>query len=185
MKKYLMMFGATGLLATMMMVSGCGSNDDSTVVVPTTTTTATTTSTAATTTSTAATTTSTAATTTSTAATTSTTAVPTTTTTTLPATVNVSTGGTSNAAASNVSYVFAAGTYTYTIAGFNTGDKLTFPAGTTPSVFNDSWIDGNVPITCSSSAGLITVTLTGQTANDSSLNSIAAFNTVFGAATIN
>jgi len=176
MKKFLAVFGVAGLVAGMMMIGGCGSDDSNYYHAPigtVTTTAATVTTTAATVT-----------TTTASGATTTTTA-PTTTTTTLPSTVNVIAGGSSDASATNVSYVFAAGTYTYTIAGFNTGDKLTFPAGATPTVFNNSWTDGNVNVLWAFSGQTITVTLTGQTANDSSLNSIADFNTVFGAGTIN
>lgn len=92
--------------------------------------------------------------------------------------------GTSDASASNVSYVFAAGNYTYTIAGFGVGDKLTFPAGATPTVLNSSWTDGIVNIQWSSAGQTISVVLTGLGAYDSSLNSISNFYTVFGVGTI-
>jgi len=103
-------------------------------------------------------------------------------------TVNVpATGGSVTDAGSGVktAYTFPAGVYNYSIAGFSAGDKLIFPAGsTTPTVKNTSWNDGVVVIESSLDNQTITVTLTGQAANDSNLNSIADINTVFGAGTI-
>ena len=104
------------------------------------------------------------------------------------ATVNVpATGGSVTDAGNGVktTYTFPAGVYNYSIAGFGAGDKLVFPAGsTTPTVKNTSWNDGVVVIESSLNNQTITVTLTGQAANDSNLNSIADINTVFGAGTI-
>ena len=161
MKKYLMMFGTAGLLAAIMMVTGCGSSSDDTTPAATTTTTSSTTTSSTTTSS--------------------------TTTTTLPpaSQVNVSAAGTSDASTAVRSYVFAAGTYTYTIAGFGAGDKLTFPAGVAPTVLNTSFTDGNVTVQWALNGQVISVVLTGLSANDSSLNFVADFNTVFGAGTIN
>ena len=103
-------------------------------------------------------------------------------------TVNVpATGGSVTDAGSGIktTYTFPAGVYDYSIAGFTAGDKLVFPAGsTTPTVKNISHFDGVVVIESSLNNQTITVTLTGQAANDSNLNNIADFNTVFGAGTI-
>ncbi len=84
-----------------------------------------------------------------------------------------------------MSYTFAAGTYTYTIAGFGNGDKLTFPAGVTPTVVNGSYADGSVTVQWASAGQLIQVVLTGLGDKDIQLNFISDFNTVFGAGTIN
>lgn len=169
MKKNLMMFGTAGLLAAVLMVSGCGSNDDSSTPVGTTTSTAATTTT-----------------TTSTAATTTTTAVPTTTTTTVPATsVTVpTTGGTYDATGADKTYTLTAGAYTATITGFAAGDKLIFPAGlATPSVQNNSDSDGSIVITWSvSPAQTIIVNLPAM--NNSLLFSAARFNSVLGTGTV-
>jgi hypothetical protein len=180
MKKMLTMFGAAGLLGALLIFSGCGDDNDTTAAATTTTTAAATTTTAAATTTTAA------ATTTTTAAATTTTTVATTTTTTVATAIAVSTTGTDNAATANKTYTIAAGSsYTYTISGFGTGDKLVFPAGNTPTVNNISFTDGIVDVQYALNGNTVTVKLTGFTnAQDITLNFISDFNTVFGAGTI-
>ena len=166
MKKYLMMFGTAGLLAAMMMVTGCGNNSDDTPAAVTTTTVA-------------------GATTTTVAGATTTTVA--TTTTTLPASqVNVSAAGTSDASTAVRSYVFAAGTYTYTIAGLGAGDKLTFPAGTSFDGQQVSWTDGNYKILATVNGVTTTINLTGLTTAQDNLitNDPLSLNTAIAAGTI-
>ena len=98
---------------------------------------------------------------------------------------NVFAAGTSDASTANMVYTIAAGTYTYSIAGFGAGDKLSFPAGNVPSVSNDSFTDGVVDLTWSYGGNAVTIHLTGiSAANEALLNSSANFNTVFGTGTL-
>ena len=154
MKKFLMMFGTAGLLAGFLMTGGCGSSSEETPAVTTTTAPV----------------------------------VTTTTTTTLAGTASVAVSAagsvTDAGAAIKTAYTFAPGTYTYTIAGFGTGDSLTFPAGVSPTVFNNSFTDGNITVQWALGGNVVSVVLTGQLANELTLNSVADFNTVFGTGTI-
>lgn len=106
------------------------------------------------------------------------------------ATVAIAAAGTTTDGGSTVSttYNVTNGTYTHSIAGFGTGDKLVFATGNaTASVSNTSFTDGSVTVQSSnaSSGTTVTITLTGLTnAQDAALNSAADFNTLFGAGTI-
>lgn len=103
-------------------------------------------------------------------------------------TVPVTAGNTTpyDASASDVTFNIASGNYTYNISGFAAGDKMVFPAATNvPTVINNSYTDGAVDLQWAYSGQVITVHLTGvSNANDVMLNSIADFNTVFGAGTV-
>lgn len=103
-----------------------------------------------------------------------------------PVQVPVSAAGSSDASTANNIYSIAPGNYTYTIAGFGSGDVLKGPAGNTVSVSQNSYTDGMVDIAWSSASGTtVTVHLIGiSSANEVRLNSAADFNTVFGAGTI-
>lgn len=99
--------------------------------------------------------------------------------------INVSAGNTTatDAAGQNYTFIFAPGSYTYTISNFAAGDVLDLPAGQAPTVFNNSWTDNSVTVRWALNGQNIDVVLTGLT-NDASLNSVADFNTAFGAGTI-
>jgi len=102
---------------------------------------------------------------------------------------SISADGSSDASTGNKVYTFAAGTYTYNISGFGTGDVLSFPAGNPPSVNNLSYTDSLVDLTWLSGDGNVTVHLTGiSTANDALLNYATVlnndFNAVFGSGTL-
>ena len=99
--------------------------------------------------------------------------------------VSVSANGSSNAGSGNNIYSIIAGTFTYTISDFGAGDVLDFPAGISASVLQDSFSDGIVDLSWALSGNVVTIHLTGiSNANDIQLNSVADFNTVFGAGTI-
>jgi hypothetical protein len=91
----------------------------------------------------------------------------------------------SDAASSDLLFTVAAGTYTYTIAGFGAGDKIDFPATQEPTVNNSSFSDNSVDLQWADNGNVVTITITGLAAGqDMMLNSVADFNTVFGAGTI-
>ena len=93
--------------------------------------------------------------------------------------------GSSDASAANYIYTIATDTYNYQVTGFGAGDVLSFPASNAPSVNNPSFTDGTVEPTWAYRGALATIQLTGiSTANDAMLNSVANFNSVFGAGTI-
>jgi hypothetical protein len=98
---------------------------------------------------------------------------------------SVTGGGNADASASDVNYVLGAGNYTYSIVNFAPGDKLTFPAGSPVSVNQESWTDGKVKLETTSTAGTVTVELTGLTNfQDGQLTGIDKVNTLFGAGTV-
>lgn len=110
---------------------------------------------------------------------------------TLPIDVSVAGAGSSDASVANNIYTIAVGNYTYNIAGFGAGDVLRFPDNIATSVFNSSPGDGVVDLTwdllwAGSSVGqMVTIHLTGlSSTSDAQLNSVAAFNTVFGAGSV-
>jgi hypothetical protein len=96
---------------------------------------------------------------------------------------------TGNALVGSVTFNISAGSsYDYTIDGFATGDKLSFPTGGSLALINDSFKDGNVVIEYVSAANnVVDITLTGLTSiQESALwNSDAGLlNTLFVAGTV-
>lgn len=90
-----------------------------------------------------------------------------------------------DSSAVNTTYTVTAGDYTYVISGFGAGDKIDFPSNNAPTVVNSSYTDGYVTVQYAFGGVTTTINLVGFTAaQDMSLNSIADFNTVFGAGTI-
>lgn len=100
--------------------------------------------------------------------------------------VAVTAAGTDDASAADVTYTVTPGNYTYTIAGFGTGDKIDFPAETDPTVLNTDFADGVVDILWENAGIATTIKLTGlTTTQDAGLNFIPDdFTTLFGAGTI-
>ncbi|MBB1125935.1 hypothetical protein [Thiospirillum jenense] len=89
------------------------------------------------------------------------------------------------AAADMLFQINAGGTYTYNISGFAAGDTLDFPDGNAPTVNNGDFNDNAVDVVWASMGNVTTIHLTGLAAGeDMLLNSVADFNTVFGAGTI-
>ena len=85
---------------------------------------------------------------------------------TTPSSVTVDgSSSTGNALVGNVTFNISAGSsYAYTIDGFATGDKLSFPTGGSLALINDSFKDGNVVVEYVSSANnVVDITLTGLT----------------------
>jgi len=100
-------------------------------------------------------------------------------------TLNISADGSSSAAGADQTYTLALGNYTHTISGFGAGDKLDFPAGSVPSVANDSFTDGVVDLIYASAGNTMTIRLTGLASSiDPLLNAPADFDLVFGAGTV-
>lgn len=100
-------------------------------------------------------------------------------------TVNVTTAGSSDASALDSTYHFTAGTYTYTIAGFNDGDVLDLPTGITPTIINTSFSDTNLTVQWAYDGDVITINLTGiPSADDGNIYGVTSFNTAFGAGSI-
>lgn len=90
-----------------------------------------------------------------------------------------------DATAANVTFAIASGTYTYNITGFAAGDILDFPAGIDATVNNTDFADNAVDVQWALGGQVVTIHLTGLAAGqDATLNSVADFNTVFGAGTI-
>jgi hypothetical protein len=77
---------------------------------------------------------------------------------------------TGNALVGNVTFTISAGSsYDYTIDGFASGDKLSFPTGGSLALINDSFKDGNVVVEYVSSANnVVDITLTGLTSTQES-----------------
>ncbi len=102
-------------------------------------------------------------------------------------TINVSVendGETSDAAEADYIYVFEEGEYSYTIENFEAGDVLDLPDSPAATVNNDDWNDGEVEIQWAADGKVMTVTITGLGDNDSKLNNIDDFNSVFGEGTV-
>jgi hypothetical protein len=101
-------------------------------------------------------------------------------------TVTISANGSQNASIGNIAFTVSAGNYDYTIADFTTGDTLRFPTGHTPSVLNESFIDGKIELHWVSSDGQdAAILLTGLTdTQDKALLFSSSFNSVFGANTL-
>ena len=99
--------------------------------------------------------------------------------------IAISAAGTSSAANGDVSFNVSSGTYTHNITNFSAGDKINFPEGSIASVLNSSFSDGIVDLSWALSGSVVTIRLSGiSAANDSQLNSVSNFNTLFGAGTI-
>lgn len=98
----------------------------------------------------------------------------------------VTAAGTDDASAADVTYTVTPGNYTYSIAGFGTGDKIDLPADTDPTVINGDFTDGVVDILWENAGISTTIRLTGLTATqDGGLNFIPDdFTAAFGAGTI-
>ncbi|MDD2864503.1 MAG: type I secretion C-terminal target domain-containing protein, partial [Methylococcales bacterium] len=89
-----------------------------------------------------------------------------------------------DASVGNIQFNFTSGTsdYTYTIANFGAGDVLTVPVGNEPTITNSSGSDGIVDFSYALNSQVITVHLTGLTAQqDAAIFSLSSFRTVFGA----
>jgi hypothetical protein len=97
-------------------------------------------------------------------------------------------GSVTDSAATNTTYNIAVGSYTYSIAGFGSGDKLAMFAGAAVSVTPDSNDTDGIQILTAADAvsgQTVTITLTGLTGEqDAGLFNYNSINTVFGAGTI-
>ncbi len=106
------------------------------------------------------------------------------------ATIEVAGTNTSyDASSSDKTFNLAAGTYTYTVAGFSTGDVLNFPEGMTPTVINTDFADNSLTLQWANSGSVITVNLTGITgmtsgSSDGTIYGVASFKTAFGESSI-
>ncbi|MDP2894728.1 MAG: hypothetical protein Q8N78_10235, partial [Sulfurimonas sp.] len=100
-------------------------------------------------------------------------------------TVSVSADGSSDASSLASTYNFTAGTYAYTIAGFNDGDILDLPTGITPTIINTSFSDTNLTVQWAYDGDVITINLTGiPSADDGSIYGTTSFATAFGSGSI-
>ena len=100
-------------------------------------------------------------------------------------TVSVSADGSSDASSLASTYNFTAGTYEYTIAGFNDGDVIDLPTGMTPTIINTSFSDTNLTVQWAYNGDVITINLTGiPSADDGNIYGVTSFNTAFGAGSI-
>ena len=94
----------------------------------------------------------------------------------------VSATGTASASAGNIVFNFAAGSYTYSVSDFASGDGLNFPTDVAPTVINTDVTDKKVDVQWASSGKVISVSVTGLTdAQDGALYSANSFKTLFGA----
>lgn len=90
-----------------------------------------------------------------------------------------------DASATNVAFNVYSGNYTYGISGFGSGDRIGFPVENAPTVINDNYSDGTVDLQWAYSGNIVTMHLTGlSAANDSAINFVSDFDTIFGAGTI-
>ena len=89
-----------------------------------------------------------------------------------------------DASTSDITFDFAEGTYSYSISGFDSGDVLNLPDTPAPTVNNTDYQDGIVELQWASSGQIVTIQLTGLVTQDSSLNFLSDFDTVFGTGTI-
>jgi len=102
----------------------------------------------------------------------------------LPSNVDINAANTTpyDASVADIKFFVAAGNYTYNIANFNTGDKIDFPAGNTPTVINSSNTDNTVDLQYASDGKITVLHLTGlTTTQDSAIYSVNSFNNTFGA----
>jgi hypothetical protein len=93
-------------------------------------------------------------------------------------------GETTDAGNADYTFTFDEGNYSYTIANLESGDIIDLPDTPAPTVNNSDYNDGEVELQWAANGQVLTVTLTGLAAVDNQLNSVADFDTVFGAGTI-
>jgi hypothetical protein len=102
--------------------------------------------------------------------------------------VNASNATTSfKAAGANYQFTLAEGTYSSTLDGFESGDRLVFSGASAPMVMfvNTSATDGRVVLTAMSGSNIVDLTLTGiAPAADAQILGVSSFKTVFGDASI-
>jgi hypothetical protein len=102
--------------------------------------------------------------------------------------VNASNATTSfKAAGANYQFTLAEGTYSATLDGFDSGDRLVFSGASSPSVtfVNTSATDGRVVLTATSGSNIVDLTLTGLApASDAQILGTSSFKAVFGDASI-
>jgi len=100
-------------------------------------------------------------------------------------TVAVTAAGTNDASSLASTYNFTAGTYAYTITGFNDGDVLNFPDTNTPTIINTSFSDTALIVQWAYDGRVITVNLSGiPTADDANIYGTTSFKTAFGTSSI-
>jgi hypothetical protein len=100
-------------------------------------------------------------------------------------TVLVSATGSYDASSAEVTFQFAAASFDYTISGLGVGDRIDLPTGGTTTLSNASNSDGQVDLTWSGGANEVVIHLVGlSVGQDGQLNSVADFNTVFGAGSV-
>ena len=100
-------------------------------------------------------------------------------------TVLVNATGTGNASQGVVTFVLAAASFDYTISGFGVGDRIDFATGAVPSLTNASNSDGQVNLMWSAGGNNVLIKLVGLSGTqDSQLNTLADFNTVFGVGSV-
>ena len=92
--------------------------------------------------------------------------------------------GTTNDASTLAStYNFTAGTYTYTVTGFASGDVLNFPDENTATIINTDFTDNAVIVQWAYNGSVIQVNLTGLGV-DSGIYGLTSFNTAYSAGSI-
>jgi hypothetical protein len=100
-------------------------------------------------------------------------------------TVLVNATGTANASQGVVTFELAAASFDFTISGFGVGDRIDFAAGALPTLTNASYNDGQVNLIWSSESNNVVIQLVGLSGTqDSQLNNLADFNTVFGVGSV-
>lgn len=100
-------------------------------------------------------------------------------------TVLVNATGTANASQGVVTFELAAASFDYTISGFGVGDRIDFPTGAVPTLTNASYSDGQVNLIWSAGGNNVLIKLVGlSVTQDSQLNTLADFDTVFGSGSV-
>ena len=100
-------------------------------------------------------------------------------------TVLVNATGTANASQGVVTFELAATSFDYTISGFGVGDRIDFPTGAVPTLTNASYSDGQVNLIWSAGGNNVLIKLVGLSGTqDSQLNTLADFSTVFGSGSV-
>lgn len=100
-------------------------------------------------------------------------------------TVLVNATGTANASQGVVTFELATASFDYTISGFGVGDRIDFATGAAPTLTNASNSDGQVNLIWSAGGNNVVIQLVGLSGTqDSQLNTLADFNTVFGVGSV-